>query len=148
MSTQCPDRPFRLVVNANFTLVQQYDGLAVVRGVTRTTIVNAALELALPQMRVADLSTLPYDPRSRRGPRRLHARKGTPAHTLVQIRQLAIPYVKNRPNLDPADLWSYLQSYLANLPAAEQPDEQAIEHLLDDLCPVPDDVAEEDTVPE
>ena len=101
MSTAPPERPFRLVVNVPVALAQQYDALAVARGITRAKLVNAALDLALPQMRVADLDNLPYDPRSRRGPRSLHARKGTPAHTLIQVRDLAVPYVKNRPGLEP-----------------------------------------------
>ena len=142
MSTAPPERPFRLVVNVPVAMVQQYDALAVARGITRAKLVNAALDLALPQMRVADLDKLPYDPRSRRGPRRLHARKGTPAHTLIQVRDLAVPYVKNRPGLEPADLRGYLQSFLTNLPASEQPDEQALDHLLDELCPVVEDIAE------
>ena len=38
MSTAPPERPFRLVVNVPVALVQQYDALAVARGITRGRI--------------------------------------------------------------------------------------------------------------
>ena len=127
----------RLVIYLPAPLAHQYDALAVSLQTTRSALVTEALQTALPQLRASATSRFlsgGADP----GPRRFWPRVGSTGHTLVQLRQIVLPYLKNRPGAGPDELRALAQGHIDTLPPEARPPEDVVEQLLEDLMPEPD----------
>ena len=127
----------RVVVFLPVQLAHQFDALAVSLQTTRSALVTEALQTALPQLRASATARF-ISGEATPGPRRFWPRAGSISHTLVQLRQIVIPYIKSRPEAGPNELRALAQSHLDQLPAEQRPADDIVEQLLEDLMPESD----------